>query len=208
MSEAQALSLQERIDALRSDGSWRRDPVGFHYMEALARRLPGQPESVRRLLEAKLNAALAEYAERLPEMREAAGAEAEPLRPRPEADPACAGLAQLNDYIRHATAARRQPSALGETPPEDELASVHAFRQVWASSRAAQQVEQAVSRKPATAGPLNSHALVLDLLSTMRELSPDYLRRFLTHVETLQWLEQAAGKYRQKQGKEGRRRGK
>jgi hypothetical protein len=200
MSEAQAHSLQERIDALRSDGSWRRDPVGFHYMEALARRLPGQPESVRRLLEAKLNAALAEYAERLPEMRE-------PLRPRPEPDPAGAGLAQLNEYIRRATAARRQPSALGETPHEDELASVHAFRQVWASSRAAQQVEQAVSRKPPIAGPLNSHALVLDLLSTMRELSPDYLRRFLTHVETLQWLEQAAGKYRQKQGKAGRREG-
>jgi hypothetical protein len=206
MSEAQALSLQERLDALRSDGSWRRDPARFHYMEALARRLPDQPETVRRLLEAKLNAALADYAERLAEMREASGEQAEPLRPGAESYPACAGLAQLNEYIRHATAARRQPSALGETPQEDELASVRAFRQVWSSRRAEQQVEGAVSRKPANPGPLNSHGLVLDLLSTMRELSPDYLRRFLTHVETLQWLEQAAGKYGQKQSTPARRR--
>jgi hypothetical protein len=28
----------------------------------------------------------------------------------------------------------------------------------------------------------------------MRELSPDYLRRFLVHVESLQWLDQATEK--------------
>jgi hypothetical protein len=209
MSEAEALHLQERLDALRSDGSGRLDPARFHYLEALARRLPGQPEAVRRLLEGKLHAALADYAERFAHRRPAAGEEAERLPPRSEPDPACAGLAELNEYIRRATAARRQPSALGETPQEDELASVRAFRQVWSSRRSGEQVEEAVSRKPANAGPLNSHALVLNALALMRELSPDYLRRFLTHVETLQWLEQAAGKYREKQGKTaGRRKGK
>jgi hypothetical protein len=33
---------------------------------------------------------------------------------------------------------------------------------------------------------------VLRTLGLLRDLSPDYLRRFLSHVETLQWLEQAS----------------
>ena len=49
----------------------------------------------------------------------------------------------------------------------------------------------AVARGPAQAGPLNSHALVLRSLERLRELSPAYLRRFLGHVQTLQWLEDA-----------------
>jgi len=32
---------------------------------------------------------------------------------------------------------------------------------------------------------------VLRSLSLMQEVSPDYLRRFLSHVDTLLWLEQA-----------------
>jgi Protein of unknown function (DUF2894) len=52
-------------------------------------------------------------------------------------------------------------------------------------------VEQALARKPAQAGPLNSHVLVLQALELMRELSPDYLRHFLAHVESLQWLERS-----------------
>ena len=63
-----------------------------------------------------------------------------------------------------------------------------------AASRYRQQlreVEHAVARGPAQAGPLNSHALVLRSLERLRELSPAYLRRFLGHVETLQWLQDA-----------------
>jgi hypothetical protein len=56
-------------------------------------------------------------------------------------------------------------------------------------------VEEAIARKPANAGPLNSHVLVLQALGMMQTLSPEYLRRFLAHVEALQWLELAQGKY-------------
>jgi len=52
------------------------------------------------------------------------------------------------------------------------------------------QVEQSLKRGPENAGPLNSHMLVLRSLATMRELSPEYLRRFLSHAETLLWLDQ------------------
>jgi hypothetical protein len=81
----------------------------------------------------------------------------------------------------------------GETHDPDELASVRGFRQAWARGRTLDQVELALVRKPANAGPLNSHALVLQALSLMRDLSPDYLRRFVAGVEALQWLERASG---------------
>ena len=59
------------------------------------------------------------------------------------------------------------------------------------------QVQQARDRAPQNAGPLNPQRLVLETLARMGELSPHYLRRFLTHTETLLWLEQAHGVLRQ-----------
>jgi hypothetical protein len=60
-------------------------------------------------------------------------------------------------------------------------------------------VVQATHRAPENAGPLNSHMLVLRTLGLMRELSPHYLRRFLSHTETLLWLEQAQGQLKSAQ---------
>jgi hypothetical protein len=197
MSEAQppqdaAAALQAALAAMRRDGAWRIDPARFHWLEALSRRLPAQSEPVRRILQARLEAAVADYALRLaaapPPAANVRGlhAVAAPL-------PAAAGggpLVQLNRAIRSARPA--DAAALpGESQQPDELASVRRFRRAWSASRSQQQVAQAALRKPANPGPLNSHALVLDSLELMRELSPDYLRRFLLHVESLQWLEQA-----------------
>jgi hypothetical protein len=39
---------------------------------------------------------------------------------------------------------------------------------------------------------------VLRTLALMRDLSPDYLRRFLSHADTLLWLEQAQSQTRAK----------
>jgi hypothetical protein len=178
-----------RLEALRSDGGARLDPAQLRYLEALARRLAGQPEAVRRLLEGKLEAGIDAFAARL------AAAPARAPKPRHPTD--AGPLAGLNAYIRTATAARLPPPLPGEPRQDDELPSVQRFRSAWSRSRSQRQVEQAVARKPANAGPLNSHALVLQSLGLMRELSPGYLRRFLAHVESLQWLEQAGERHRQ-----------
>lgn len=197
MSEAQppqdaAGALRAALAAMRRDGAWRIDPARFHWLEALSRRLHGQPEAVRRILQARLEAAVAAYAARLAAAPPPAG-NVRGLHPVAAPLPAATGsepLVQLNRAIRDA----RPPGAAalpGESQQPDELASVRRFRRAWSASRSQQQVAQAALRKPANAGPLNSHALVLDSLELMRELSPDYLRRFLLHVESLQWLEQA-----------------
>lgn len=102
-------------------------------------------------------------------------------------------LAELNAYLREASARKAAAAGPGDDP--HELASVRRFRQAWDRHRADDQVAQAVARKPAHAGPLNSHVLVLQSLALMRELSPDYLRHFLVQVESLQWLERARERY-------------
>jgi hypothetical protein len=69
------------------------------------------------------------------------------------------------------------------------MKSVQRFRETWSRISAVDQVDKAIVRGPENAGPLNSHMLVLRSLGLMREISPDYLRRFLGQVETLLWLE-------------------
>lgn len=146
------------------------------YRQALERRMAGRPAPVQELLRAKL----ADSQDALPESTPAA-------RTRPGPSP----LAQMNQAIRAANAARLATAPGEPAQDPDELASARRFRAAWDSGRTLDQVEQAMARRPAQAGPLNSHMLVLQSLAMMRELSTDYLRHFLVHVETLQWLEQA-----------------
>ena len=101
-------------------------------------------------------------------------------------------LAELNAHIRRARAAAAEPLLPGEVHDEEELRSVRRFRRMWNGQLALQQLAEAAARQPANAGPLNSHVLVLRSLALMRELSPEYLRRFLVQIEALQWLERAA----------------
>ena len=188
-------ALQARIDALRSSGAARFEPARFHFMEALSNRLVELPGPVHRLLQARLQAALADYAERFAAAEQPARDDCgtRPKAAQARTLKANSSLAALNEYIRSATAARTAATRPGDTSGENELASARRFRLAWERGRVIDRMAQAASRKPAKAGPLNSHALVLDSLALMQELSPDYLRRFLAQVESLQWLEQAAG---------------
>lgn len=167
-------ALAQRIAELRNAGAAKRDPARLRYIESLARRIDGQPDPVKRLLQAKLQQAVDAYAERVVQKAPALAPAAAP-----------APLRQLNEHIRRSNAERRGDDA------SEELASAQRFRLAWERGRTLDQVEQAVARKPANAGPLNSHALVLHTLAQLRELSPDYLRRFVSYAESLQWLEQA-----------------
>lgn len=114
----------------------------------------------------------------------------------------CAQLAQLNQYIQnvkrdgieHRPGSDPGRSLVSDMAASSEMASVRRFRQTWSRIAAEDQVDQAVGRGPVNAGPLNSHMLVLRSLALMRKLSPDYLQRFLSHVDTLLWLDQASQK--------------
>lgn len=200
MSDAPATDTL--LESLRQSGAWRLDPVRWRFLEALARRLPAQPAPVRERLQQRLDAAVEDYAQRWAGAGPAAGtglgagtgagAAAGPARAR-TVPARCVPLAELNAHIRAASPTRRADAA--ETTGAGELASVRRFRQAWSRSRTERELAQATTRRPANAGPLNSHALLLQSLELMRELSPDYLRRFLVHVEALQWLDAARQAY-------------
>ena len=180
MTQPEAFDAAATLASLHSAGAQHWDPVRFRYLEAMHQRMQAAPEPVRHIVDGKLQTALAEYAERRPQVHTA-----EPIAP------ATSPLAALNAYIRTAT----QPDAEGNAAPSGwggrpELKSVQGFREVWSQFAVVDQVEQSLQRGPENAGPLNSHMLVLRSLATMRELSPEYLRRFLSHAETLLWLDQ------------------
>jgi hypothetical protein len=72
-----------------------------------------------------------------------------------------------------------------------ELKSVRLFRSTWSKLSADKQLNAALDKAPRNAGPINSHMLVLRSLALMRDISPDYLNRFISYADTLVHLEQS-----------------
>ncbi|MGI4846703.1 MAG: DUF2894 domain-containing protein [Janthinobacterium lividum] len=70
-----------------------------------------------------------------------------------------------------------------------ELKTLRQFRNTWAKLSADKQVAQALVQAPKNAGPVNSHMLVLRSLELMREISPDYLNRFISYADALLCLD-------------------
>ncbi|WP_158558932.1 DUF2894 domain-containing protein [Rhodoferax lacus] len=176
---------QQQLAALRQAGAQQLEPVRLHFVEALARRAEGHQGTVRRLLDARLAQALAELQARLVPSREdeavvAAEAGSGSL------------LAELVQRLTHT------PLPISEAPLEarpheaeagSELKSVRYFRNTWSKLSADQQVARALDLAPKNAGPINSHMLVLRSLALMRDISPDYLNRFMAYADTLLCLE-------------------
>ena len=206
-----AVGLPPSLESLRSEGAQRLNPVRFHYMEALSRRLQAAPVDVRPILEGKLDGALADYAARWARQApEVAGGKAAKWPDLRLAKAACSPLAQLNQHIQHVTTQHAGPKGtdlrLGSGLHDpSEMKSLRRFKESWARIAAEDQLDEAVRRGPQNAGPLNAHLLVLRSLALMRDLSPDYLRRYLSHMDALLWLDQARQPFAATGGKLGRR---
>nr|WP_315196491.1 DUF2894 domain-containing protein [uncultured Aquabacterium sp.] len=198
--------LLAAIAALRAGPAAGVNPVRLRHMELMSQRLGQQTDAVRRILASRLRRMLAEQVEHatpLPHVVPATQLDPRLLpkpKPTPVVAPPASPLALLTQRLSQPQPQlqSQQTSAPVSTPVSPprrtELKSTQRFRETWARVAADRQVEQALARAPDNAGPLNSHLLVLRSLGVMRELSPDYLRRFLAHVEALQWLDQATQK--------------
>jgi hypothetical protein len=84
--------------------------------------------------------------------------------------------------VKHATSHATGSSTL-------ELKTVRESRATWARLSVDKQLALAMKQAPINAGPINSHMLVLRSLAMMQAISPDYLSRMISYVDTLLLLD-------------------
>lgn len=196
--------VAEHIDPMAMLGAWREqgehrlEPVRFHLMEALARRAGAHHGEARRILDDKLAKLVAAYGENLEKARRTESPPALHAVAQVHADlPARGALAELIDHIaRHAPALGDGAAANDVVPglaPAPELKTLRYFKSTWSRLSADRRLTQSLAKVPENAGPLNSHHLVHRSLLLMRDLSPEYLNRFMTYVDTLLWVDQVNG---------------
>lgn len=94
-------------------------------------------------------------------------------------------LAPMKKTVEQTTHATVTPEKL------PELKSARAMRETFGKINADKLVTQMIKNGPENPGPLNPHKLVVRALTDMRDLSPHYLNRFISAIDTLLWLEQA-----------------
>ncbi|SIT47539.1 conserved hypothetical protein [Paraburkholderia ribeironis] len=178
------------LEAWRERGADRLNPVRFHFIAALERRAATHGGATRRILDDRLSGLLDAYTEEI-ERADAVRAEMHAAPGSASSGANNGALAGLIEHIeRHALMADRDGAGAASYP---ELPALDYFREVWSKVRTEKQLRQSLAQVPGNAGPLNSSSLVHRSLSLMRELSPEYLKQFLSYVDTLSWLEQMNG---------------
>jgi len=210
------LDFSQEIAALRLIGADQFDPVHLHYLEVLAQRVNDHSESVQRILGDKLAQSLVTFRTQFEQAQnDSSDAIAQAARKYPKAAAELQQLHSIGDFsgLKRciATLERRDSrESLGDlvrtmaqhaSDPGDtrlqgptgsptELKSIKYFRNTWSKLSADKQVTQALGQAAKNAGPINSHRLVLQSLALMRDISPDYLNRFVSYVDTLICLDQ------------------
>ena len=177
---------EELLAQLREAGAPTRDPVGWHYVQALAARSQQQRSPVQAQLRGKLQAALDTLAQRLNDLAPSAPT---PV-PRSAPTPALAALTHERERLQRAQAPSSTPWSAPSSPSPDSP-RVRQVRRQLGRMRVQKQLSQALAQAPHNAGPINSQMLVLRALALLRERSPDYLNRLMTEVDTLLCLEDA-----------------
>lgn len=177
------------LDAWRARGDDRFDPVRFRFIEAMAQRAAAHEGEARRLLDVRLASLMATYRADLEK--------GVPEVEAPTEAPLHTALAELMMHIAQLAPLPPPPDAAstdGDAVPSlstaPELKTLSYFRSTWSKLAADQRVTQSLAKVPKNAGPLNTHHLVQRALTLMRDLSPQYLQRFMAHVDALLWIEQ------------------
>lgn len=202
--------------SLRLAGAGRFDPVGLHYLDVLAQRTQAQQGMVQRILEDKLAQALAAFRERFARAQDdARDTIARTVPQYPHAADALqrlfasgdfkglqqyiaalktsgpdASLGALTRYMAQHAPDNGNASVVVNVGSHAELKTMRYFRNTWSKLSVEKQVTQALGQAPKNAGPINSHMLVVRSLALMREISPDYLNRYMSYVDTLLCLDQ------------------
>lgn len=176
--DGDALPVAAQLQAWRTRGAERMDPVRFAFLDALATRAQAHGGAVRRLLDARLATLVAAYA------RDLAGWTPRSSQTTPDGSALRALVTALQDRVPAQATDARVDASVGQAPAVLEEA-----RRVWTQVRTDSQLRASLDDVPADAGPLNSGMLVHRALHVMREVSPGYLQHFIAYADTLSSLE-------------------
>ena len=182
---SEPVSTEELLATLRQAGAARVDAVGWHYIEVLAERSRSVSSPAQALLSHKLHRMLGEFDARMnaEPARSGDGARGSNVSPSP--------LALLLQEMSPQASTQPQGGVGSTKPWHGESPRVQQFRKQLRKISVQKQVSRAIAQAPQNAGPINSHMLVLRALGLMRDIAPDYLNRFMTHLDTLLCLEEA-----------------
>ena len=204
---------------LYARGAHRFDPVRYRFLEILAGHTALHQGEARAVLEARLATALKAFTcafdaagfgavKHMTDMATQFPDAADALEPWVQAGD-FAGLRILTARLRNQSQRRplaelvrqlaghpldSRDAAVRVQAPADgpgELKSLTYFRRTWSKLSVDQTLSHSLAQAPENAGPLNSHHLVLRALKLMRDISPEYVSRFMSHADTLLWLDQA-----------------
>ena len=204
------------IASLRTAGADHFDAVRMHYIDVLATRATAHHGSVKRMLDDKLAQALAAFKERFALAQcDAEQAVAQSVQQYPHAasdlqqlfaagdfkglrrlianlktGEKCGSLGMLVRQLERHSQESAEMRVEGNAGSRSELKTIRNFRNTWSKLSVEKQVAQALEQAPMNAGPINSHMLVLRSLAVMRDISPDYLNRFMTYADTLLRLDE------------------
>ena len=189
------LRLRTQQASLQGSGAAQFDAVTWHYLDLLAQRAAQQQGLAQHMLFEKLEKSLTELQRRFA------------LASTTEHQNASASD-DANETTRAGKALNSGPSPLAELlqamqpqPPvaalspsgewQQENPRIQQFRKQLGRISVQKKISNAIAQAPQNAGPINSHMLVLRSLGIMRDVSPDYLNRFMAHVDTLLCLDHA-----------------
>jgi len=165
------VATAEILQRWRADKLDHLDRTRFAVIDALHARVQAHDGEVRALLQAKLDAWVASYGERI---AEASAAAPSGLGPSP-------GRIGLQALV---TELSRQ-----HNPAYPELPVLAEVRAGWATLRNASQLKESLAQMPTNGGPLNSGVLVHRALTLMKDTSPGYLTHFMAYLDALSGME-------------------
>ena len=92
----------------------------------------------------------------------------------------------LSSAEAHASAAA---SFTARSARKSQLRSLATYKNTMQTLHSNRVVARAIQVRPETPGPLNAQMLATRSLATLRKLSPEYLSRFVSYIDTLLWLQ-------------------
>jgi hypothetical protein len=181
------------------------DPVRLRYIESLLCKAEQAEGALASLLQTRVRDALADY--RAAARRGGTSAPGDRARPDTglsglvrllnehhgeEDDPDLAPLDQtLRQQELDLVGQIAEQSSTAVKPRREELRAARRLQNAMVRQNADKVVTQALAGIPQECGPLNPQRLATRSLETMRDLSPHYLSRFVSYIDTLFWLENA-----------------